>query len=360
MISMITIFESIIPFEIEDPKILLSLIFGFVLFVAFEWFVPPIWPLGVRALRASLTERQTRIAEDQAQVQRALADTQQLRNDYAGRIQRIEAEQRERIEAAVREAETARAEIIAEAQSSANALRRRSEEEIAREQTRTRIEMRRQIVAITLDAAEQAARANSGEQVQHQLIRDFIVGAAKNGHGASNGNGAPAFTSVAPSVTPTSAFSEAAPVSSAPDVERPTSTAYSAPPPMLALKTPAAQPANAAPVADITPPLATPPADNKAPEADVVPQVNPAPGHVGIETEPEPTAPTKLAEADTPDTNPLGIPGVPNATPGPTAADVTTNNAPNANPVTQDATRDNSGFVDFGSNQNQSQTQGEA
>jgi F0F1-type ATP synthase membrane subunit b/b' len=174
------------PFHIEDSKIYLAQIIG-VLIIAVG-----IWRFGVPMLKNMLNDRSARIEESHTQVQRALEDIRQLRNDYAARLQSIEVESRQRIEEAVREAEAARGEIIAEARQAATLLKRRSEEEIARERTRQRILLRRQIVQLTLDAAEASVRAHSSDTIQRQLIREFIVG-------ASGAGGTPtAFAGVAP------------------------------------------------------------------------------------------------------------------------------------------------------------------
>jgi len=175
------------PFVIEDAKAFLALVVGFLvlLWILGKVNVPY---LSLPYFRTMLGERASRIEEAHNQVQRALEEAQQVRNDYATRLTRIEEEARAHIDAAVREADTAHAEIIAEAQQSATALRRRTEEEIARERQRARIQLRRQIVQITMDAASEAARTQSNEAVQRQLIRDFIsrAGASGNGHAASS------------------------------------------------------------------------------------------------------------------------------------------------------------------------------
>ena len=161
------------PVVIEDTRLILSLLIGFALLA---WLVlrVNIPFLSVPHYRAVLNERATRIETNKNQVDQALSEVSQLRNDYATRLARIEAEARERIDAAVREADAARAEIIAEAEQSAQALRRRSEEEVARERTRQRILFRQQLVQRTLDSAESAIRAHSDENVQRSLISDFI------------------------------------------------------------------------------------------------------------------------------------------------------------------------------------------
>ena len=164
------------PFLVEHPKDLLATIVGLVLLalLLYRFMVP-----GAKGM---LIQRATRIETDTVQIDRQLRDIAQLRTDYANRIEGIEVEQRERIAAAVRDADNARADIIAEANETARLVQRRGEEEIERERTRQRIIMRQQMVQITLDAAEQAIRTQNSDQVQRSLIRNFITQVADRGN----------------------------------------------------------------------------------------------------------------------------------------------------------------------------------
>ncbi len=157
------------PFALEHTESLLATLVGFVLlvFLLVRYAMPPI--------RTQLAERITHIETVQAEAERHLAEARQIRDDYATRIAQIEVEHRNRLDAAVREADAARAQMIADAQETARALRRRAEEEIARERTRQRILMRRQLVQITVDAAEQSVRTLNSEDSQRRLIADFIA-----------------------------------------------------------------------------------------------------------------------------------------------------------------------------------------
>jgi F-type H+-transporting ATPase subunit b len=175
------------PVSIEDPKVFVAQCIGFLLFAALLWFVNV--PVFSRpALREVLIEREKRVAEVHDQVDTALSETQRLHDEYAARLRNIEAESRERIDAAVREADAAHNEIIADAQRAATLVARRTEEELSKEQTRQRILLRRQIVQISLDAAESTVRSLTSDDVQRHLINDFIVrAAAAPGTEAANG-----------------------------------------------------------------------------------------------------------------------------------------------------------------------------
>lgn len=174
-----------IPFVLESPqKTALSMIIGLALLL-FVFYKFNIIYLSYPFWKDLLTERTARIETNHNQVQLALSEARQLRDDYANRLKGIEAEQRQRIEAAVKESQTAHTEIIADAEQAAAAIRRRTEEELARERTRQRIQLRREIVQTTFTAAEQAVKANSTDAVQHQLISDFVARAANDGRAAT-------------------------------------------------------------------------------------------------------------------------------------------------------------------------------
>jgi F-type H+-transporting ATPase subunit b len=156
------------PFAIEHPGAFLAITLGFLLLLAL------IGRFAAPGIRGTFTSRTTHIAEVHEQAERHLTDAQQIRDDYARRIASIEVEHRQRLDAAVRDSDAARADIIADAQEAARALRRRSEEEIARERTKQRILLRQQIVQITLDSAEQSILQLNTEDTQRKLIADFI------------------------------------------------------------------------------------------------------------------------------------------------------------------------------------------
>ena len=149
MLPFLPVAQVMLPFKIEHPQLLVPMIIGFVLLFLLVTRLP-IPFLSVPHYRKELDQR--------------------------------EEEARQRIGSAVREADAARAEIIAEAEQLAHAIKRRSEEEIARERTRQRILFRQQLVKTALDSAEGAIRESSDVTVQRRLIGDFIALAA-NGSG---------------------------------------------------------------------------------------------------------------------------------------------------------------------------------
>ena len=175
------------PIAYEYPNIVAAQVLGFIALLCFLWFVN--LPYVSRQYWVELlNDRATRIETNKKQVDDSLAEVTKLRNDYKLRIDKIEAEARERIDAAVREAEAARADIIADAQQAAVAIRRRSEEEISRERTKQRILFRQQLVKLTLDAAESSVAQHSQGETQRRLIREFTVKASSS-ESAGKGGG---------------------------------------------------------------------------------------------------------------------------------------------------------------------------
>ncbi len=168
---------SLSPWANEHPSSLLAIVVGFILLGLLLWFVN-VPQFSRPFFRGLLNERAESIQRKHAQVDQAAAEIQQLRDDYASRLREIETESRKRIQDAVREADAAREEIIADAQNTARQVQLRTEEELNREQNRSRIQLRRQIVQISMDAAEKSVHANATESVQRALISDFITGAA--------------------------------------------------------------------------------------------------------------------------------------------------------------------------------------
>lgn len=171
------------PFALEHTESIIATLVGFlvIVFLIVRFALP--------GMRTQLVDRTARIENAQREAERHLAEARQIRDDYANRIAQIEVEHRTRLDEAVREADAARAQIISDAQETARALQRRAEEEIARERTRQRILMRRQIVQITLDAAEQSVRDLNSEAAQRRLIADFI--ARVSGPSLESGNTPP-------------------------------------------------------------------------------------------------------------------------------------------------------------------------
>ena len=87
----------------------------------------------------------------------------------------IEAEAREKIQSAIREAQAARDQIITEATGRSRDLVSRAEQEADRERQEAMVALRKQIVDLAMGATEKVIGEGLDEKRQRQLINDFIT-----------------------------------------------------------------------------------------------------------------------------------------------------------------------------------------
>src|SRR5512144_135308 len=127
------------PPEITDFQWLIVSAIGFLIlaFIVGKWIVPSM-------ITPHLRDRRKAIADADAQVRETRRQTEEMRNDYVARLEHIEDETERRMQEAVKEADELRERILAEAQASVEALRRRGEEEVARERAKALIHLRGQ------------------------------------------------------------------------------------------------------------------------------------------------------------------------------------------------------------------------
>jgi F-type H+-transporting ATPase subunit b len=120
-----------------------------------------------------LAERQTAIIEAANQVETTLRETEQLRNEYRRRLERIEEETEQRMAEAVQEAEALREQILEEAREQARAIVRRGEEEVERERAKVLMNLRTQFVEDIIRAANYAAQRSLDAEHQRRLVDEF-------------------------------------------------------------------------------------------------------------------------------------------------------------------------------------------
>lgn len=169
-----------------DPRAILVNVFGFV----------ALWLLLQRMVFAPigrlLAERQEDINKTYDQLDADRQHMESLRTDYERRLTQIEAEAREKIQGAIKEAQAARDQIVGEANTRSREMISRAEEEIARERAESLITLRQQVVDLALGAATKIIGDNLDGARQRRLIDDFIASGAAGqpGQPVATGNGA--------------------------------------------------------------------------------------------------------------------------------------------------------------------------
>jgi F-type H+-transporting ATPase subunit b len=131
-------------------------------------------------VNAVLEARQSDI---QSTLDRIAADRQameQMRTDYERRIAGVEAEAREKIQAAIKEAQGMKDEIVGSARAESERIVTRGREEIEREKNKALAELRTHVADLAISAAGKVLGRAIDERAHRDLINDFVnqVGAS--------------------------------------------------------------------------------------------------------------------------------------------------------------------------------------
>lgn len=190
--------ENIGPLSLNLPLIITQII-GFVLLL---WFLNR---FVFKAIFAVLDQRQADIKATYDQLDADRARMEDSRRQYEQRLANIESEAREKIQAAVMEAQALRDNLVADARQQAETIVTQGRNDSERERQAAFLEMRQQIVAIAMSAAGKVVGENLNDARQIKMVDDFIgsvgIGAvSESGRGVSgsaahtgSGNGAASY-----------------------------------------------------------------------------------------------------------------------------------------------------------------------
>lgn len=159
--------ENIGPLALNIPLIITQII-GFLILL---WFLNR---FVFKPIFAVLDQRQADIDATYAQLDDDRRKMEQARRDYEQRLANIEAEARERIQNAVKEAQALSDRIKADAQAQADAIAERARGEGERERQKAFLEMRQQVVALAVAAAGKVVGASLDDARHTKLVDDFI------------------------------------------------------------------------------------------------------------------------------------------------------------------------------------------
>lgn len=152
-----------------DPKAVVINVVGFVLLllIANRLVFKPVGRL--------LAERQQDINGGYDKLEAEQLEMQTLRVNYEQRLTGIEAEAREKIQSAIKEAQTARDQILQETAARQREMLQRAEQDIQHEREQALITIRQQVVDLALGATRKVIGDNLDETRQRRLIDDFIT-----------------------------------------------------------------------------------------------------------------------------------------------------------------------------------------
>ena len=151
-----------------DPRVMAAQVTGFILLwilLARYLFRPVLALLDAR-------QQEVRTTYENAEAERARAE--EFREDYERRLAGIEAEARGRIQTAIKEAERAKSDIIADARSRSEDILRRGQEDLAREREKTLAQLREEVVNISVAAAGKLIEESLDDARHRKLVSDFV------------------------------------------------------------------------------------------------------------------------------------------------------------------------------------------
>jgi F-type H+-transporting ATPase subunit b len=150
------------------PKIVAAEITGFILLwiVLAKFLFKPV--MGLIKNR----EQDIKNTYDTAAAEQAKAE--EFRADYERRLAGIEAEARAKIQSALKEAEEAKNQILADAKGRSEEILRRGQEDLAREREKTLVQIREEVVDLSVAAAGKIIGETLDDQKHRRLVNDFI------------------------------------------------------------------------------------------------------------------------------------------------------------------------------------------
>ena len=176
------------------PALLLTQIVGFIILMLL------LNRFAFKPLFGILDQRQADIKATYDQLDDDRRRMEQTRRDYELRLQGIEEEAREKIQAAVKDGQALRDSLVADAQMQAATIIEQGRNESERDRQKAFLEMRTQIVTLAVAAAGKVIDENLTDARQTKLVDDFIgslgtspVASTRPGaaaHSASNGQAA--------------------------------------------------------------------------------------------------------------------------------------------------------------------------
>ena len=131
------------------------------------FFLIPLWD-AINA-RTSELEKTFSEAED------LRAEMKSMQSDYEKRIAATEADAREKIQSQIKEAQALRQRLEAEAVTRADELVRRADEEIQADRAKLKVELRKDVVNMTLAATEKLLGENMDTDKNRKLVEEFIT-----------------------------------------------------------------------------------------------------------------------------------------------------------------------------------------
>ncbi len=126
-----------------------------------------------------LDERRNKIKDEFDLIENEKANVARLSDDYESKLKHIDEERRAEIVKAVEEGKKIAAEIKSTAQHEARELADKTKRDLEREVAKAKVQLRDDMVGITLTAAEKVIHEKLDDKKHRELITRFIDGLEK-------------------------------------------------------------------------------------------------------------------------------------------------------------------------------------
>jgi F-type H+-transporting ATPase subunit b len=122
-----------------------------------------------------IEEREKGIQDALEGAERAAAESKQLLEKHKQMLREAGREREEIIKKALREADTLKADLQAQARSESEAMIGRAREQVVREKNLAILELRQQVADLAIEAASRIVKSSLTPEAQKQLVDEFIA-----------------------------------------------------------------------------------------------------------------------------------------------------------------------------------------
>ena len=121
-----------------------------------------------------MEERRNKIAGEFDEIENQKAEVAKVTADYEARMKEIDAERRAKLVEAVKEGKDMAAEIKAEAMTEVRSLHEKAKVDLLRDVAQAKVQLRDEMVAMTMAAAQKIVRAEMDDAKHRDLIGQYI------------------------------------------------------------------------------------------------------------------------------------------------------------------------------------------
>lgn len=151
----------------ETPELIAGLIaFAIIFFFVWKWVIP--------AANTALEARQEAITGKLTEAEKAKQDAESLLDDYKAQLAKARDEANEIVDGARQSAETVRTDLVAKAESDAEAIRSKAREDAAAEKERAAGQIRDEVASLSLELAQKVVAGSVDEATQRSLVERYI------------------------------------------------------------------------------------------------------------------------------------------------------------------------------------------